>query len=51
MTHLPDQAAEAIDAALARGISDAEAGRVMPLEEAFKRLRAELAASPADGGS
>jgi antitoxin ParD1/3/4 len=35
---------EAIDAALARGIADAEAGRVMPIDEAFKRLRAELAA-------
>lgn len=33
---------EAVDAALARGIADAESGRVMPLDEAFKRLRAEL---------
>ena len=33
---------KAVDAALARGIADAEAGRVMPLDEAFKRLRAEL---------
>lgn len=32
----------ALDAALARGLADAEAGRVMPLEEAFERLRAEL---------
>lgn len=33
---------QAVDAALARGIADAEAGRVIPLDEAFKRLRAEL---------
>ena len=33
---------QALDAALARGIADAEAGRAMPLDEAFKRLRAEL---------
>lgn len=33
---------QALDAALARGIADAEAGRTMPLDEAFKRLRAEL---------
>ena len=32
----------AVDAALARGVADAEAGRVIPLDEAFKRLRAEL---------
>jgi antitoxin ParD1/3/4 len=32
----------ALDAALERGIADAEAGRTMPLDEAFKRLRAEL---------
>ena len=32
----------ALDAALVRGIADAEAGRVMPLDEAFRRLRAEL---------
>lgn len=30
------------DAAIARGIADAEAGRVMPLEEAFARIRKEL---------
>lgn len=34
---------KALDAALARGIADAEAGRTMPLDEAFRRLRAELA--------
>lgn len=33
---------QALDAALARGIADAEAGRLLPLDEAFKRLRAEL---------
>lgn len=33
---------EALDAALMRGIADAEAGRIMPLDQAFKRLRAEL---------
>ncbi len=31
-----------LDAALARGIADAEAGRTVPLDEAFRRLRAEL---------
>ena len=33
---------QALDAALARGIADAEAGRVTPICEAFERLRAEL---------
>ena len=33
---------QALDAALARGIADAEAGRTIPLDEALKRLRAEL---------
>ena len=33
---------QALDNALTRGIADAEAGRTMPLDEAFKRLRAEL---------
>ncbi len=39
-----DRAAKlkALDAALARGIADAEAGRSLPLDEAFRRLRAEL---------
>lgn len=32
----------ALDAALARGIADADAGRTMPLDEAFRRLRADL---------
>ncbi len=31
-----------LDAALAKGIADADAGRVMPLDEAFDRLRTEL---------
>ena len=33
---------KALDAALAHGIADAEAGRVIPVDEAFRRLRAEL---------
>ena len=33
---------KALDAALARGIADAETGRTMPLDDAFKKLRAEL---------
>ena len=33
---------KALDDALARGIADAEAGRVTPLDEAFKRLRVSL---------
>ena len=32
----------ALDDAIARGIADAEAGRVLPLEEAFVRIRKEL---------
>lgn len=32
----------ALDAAIARGIADAEAGRVVPLEDAFARIRREL---------
>ena len=32
----------ALDAAIARGIVDAEAGRVMPLDDAFARIRKEL---------
>ena len=32
----------ALDAALARGIADAEAGRVMRLDDAFARIREEL---------
>lgn len=37
-----DAKLKSLDAALSRGIADAEAGRTMPLDEAFKRLRAEL---------
>jgi antitoxin ParD1/3/4 len=33
---------KALDAAITRGIADAEAGRTMPLDEAFRKLRAEL---------
>jgi antitoxin ParD1/3/4 len=32
----------ALDAAIARGVADAEAGRVIPLDEAFERLRTRL---------
>jgi antitoxin ParD1/3/4 len=32
----------ALDAAIERGIADADAGRVMPLDEAFARLRDRL---------
>ena len=34
----------ALDAALARGIADVEAGRVIPLDEAFDRLEAKYKA-------
>jgi antitoxin ParD1/3/4 len=46
-----DRAAKlkALDAALARGIADAEAGRVLPVAEAFERLRADLDASSVSG--
>ena len=39
-----DRAAKlrALEAALARGLADAEAGRVVTVDEAFRRLRAEL---------
>ncbi|MGV3548828.1 type II toxin-antitoxin system ParD family antitoxin [Rhizobium sp.] len=33
---------KALDAALDRGIADVEAGRVMDIDEAFRRLRAAL---------
>lgn len=36
----------ALDAALVRGMADAEAGRKMPLDDAFGRLRAELRHGP-----
>jgi antitoxin ParD1/3/4 len=39
-----DRAAKlrALETALARGLADAEAGRVVSVDEAFRRLRAEL---------
>lgn len=39
-----DRAAKlkALDQALAQGIADAEAGRTQPIDEAFRKLRAEL---------
>ena len=33
---------QALEAALARGLADAEAGRVVSLDEAFRRLHSEL---------
>ena len=33
---------QALDAALLRGIADAEAGRSIPIDDAFARLRKEL---------
>ncbi len=33
---------QTLDQSLARGLQDAEAGRVIPLDEAFERLRREL---------
>lgn len=41
---------DALDAALARGIADADAGRVMSLHEAFGRLRADLGLPGAKSG-
>ena len=38
---------QALDAALKKGLADAEAGRTMPLEDAIRRLREELGLSPA----
>lgn len=40
---------QALDSALARAIADAEAGRVIPIDEAFQRLRAELELSGTSG--
>ena len=37
-----DDFAARLDASLERGIADADAGRVLELEEAFERLRREL---------
>ena len=35
---------EAVDAAVARGIADAEAGRLKPLREVFERLQSKYTA-------
>ncbi|PIP00607.1 Transcriptional regulator [uncultured Pleomorphomonas sp.] len=37
-----DEKLKALDAALARGIADADAGRGLPLKEAFQHIRATL---------
>jgi antitoxin ParD1/3/4 len=39
---------KALDEALMRGIADAEAGRLIPADEAFRRLRVELGLSEED---
>lgn len=39
-----------IDAAIARGLADAEAGRVTPAAEVFDRLEAKYRAMPRTGG-
>ena len=38
----------ALDAAIARGIADAEAGQVIPIDEAFERLEAKYKAQITD---
>ena len=40
----------ALDEALARGLADADAGRTVPLEEVFRKLRAELSISGQSSG-
>ncbi|WP_105405108.1 type II toxin-antitoxin system ParD family antitoxin [Neorhizobium sp. T7_12] len=40
----------ALDAALARGLADVEAGRFKPIEEVAARLKAKYAAMTKDGG-
>jgi len=40
---------QALDAALGHVIADADAGRVVPIDEAFARLRAELEISAPSG--
>ena len=37
---------QTLDVALAKGIADAQAGRLVPLDEAFAKLRAELGLGP-----
>ncbi|CDN46985.1 type II toxin-antitoxin system ParD family antitoxin [Neorhizobium galegae] len=39
-----------LDAALARGLADVEAGRFKPIEEVAARLKAKYAAMAKDGG-
>jgi antitoxin ParD1/3/4 len=41
---------KALDEALNRGIADAEAGKTIPIDEAFRRLRAELGLPQKDHG-
>jgi antitoxin ParD1/3/4 len=41
---------KSLDEALSRGIADAEAGKTIPIDEAFRRLRAELRLSKKDRG-
>jgi antitoxin ParD1/3/4 len=47
-----DRAAKlrALETALARGLADAEAGRVVSVDEAFRRLRAELKLADRNSG-
>ncbi|WP_105441189.1 type II toxin-antitoxin system ParD family antitoxin [Neorhizobium sp. T25_13] len=40
----------ALDAALARGLADVEAGRFKPIDEVAARLKAKYAAMAKDGG-
>ncbi len=42
LMHARDTRLAELDAALARGIADADAGRVTPIDEAFDEIRAEL---------
>jgi hypothetical protein len=42
------RALEALDEAIARGIADADAGRVKPAEVVFAELKARYAAVPLD---
>jgi antitoxin ParD1/3/4 len=51
MVHEREAARSALDAALARGLADAEAGRVKPADEVFDRLEAKYRAmAEAKGG-
>ena len=44
LMHAQDTRLADLDAALARGIADADAGRLTPIDEAFDEIRAELRA-------